>query len=771
MTAGAIALVVAGVWAQRGVREYLAQRHGPTPVPASVQQQSAGVTYSFSNQDGTTFTIRASHATQFKDGDHAELQDVWVTIYGKKGDRNDNIHTRECSYQPVAGNIQCSGEVDIDLQSAAATPGQPAAPPMHVTTSNIMFDRGSGEASTPAPVDITFAGGEGHGTGLDYSSAKALLRVRQGVAFQMAASERTGGLAVSAIASNLEFRRDDHVLALGGPVVMHQGDRQLAAQNVSIALDKQYHAQQVTATGNPVLSGSQTGTTFTVAADKFEGALDASGAMQQAIADGSVRGMRKSGEGEDHFSAAHVEFAMVPGRNLLQTMTATGGVTGDSHSGPNARTLETDALRLTFAVPPAGEKKEASKMDRQQIASAETLGPATIESKAAAETLNLKAARFAAQFGADGKLQRLLGHSGVEITQTPQNGTAQTSTAAELVASFGADGDWATVDETGNVRLMEDGKQATAASAQVVRDTDRITLTGSPVFTDGTSRTTAGSVTIDQKTSEIRATGGVVSTETASTTKGKSQGAGSGRQGLGVELGEGDAHISADTLSGSVNSGDVTFAGHARLWQGQAVLDADQIAVSRDKGQLDATGHVVAVFPQAPGQGPQLPSPGLGRSTAAKSGLSPQNGGLTVWQVHAEKLTFSNGQSMAHLLGGVLASSDQVSLQSQTLDIYLAPANSAPQAPTTGFAGRGLQRAVAQGNVIVSQNGTHGYSQQAEYDAARGKFTLSGGQPRLTDADGNTFSGHSLTFDVASDTISIVSDEGSRTLTRHRVEK
>jgi lipopolysaccharide export system protein LptA len=71
----------------------------------------------------------------------------------------------------------------------------------------------------------------------------------------------------------------------------------------------------------------------------------------------------------------------------------------------------------------------------------------------------------------------------------------------------------------------------------------------------------------------------------------------------------------------------------------------------------------------------------------------------------------------------------------------------------------------------VSQNGVHGYAGQAEYDAAHGKFNFSGGEPKITDENGNTTTGRSLTFDVASDTISVDSDEGSRTLTRHRVEK
>lgn len=779
MSAGAIALIVAGFFGERALRGYIARRHGPAPVPDTVHQQFGGVSYSFSNQDGTTFTIRASHATEFKEGDKALLQDVWVTIYGKNGNRNDNIHTRECSYQPDAGNVQCTGEVEIDMQGAMNAKGnsaeQPSATtaggPVHVTTSNVTFNRESGEASTPAPVSLKFPGGEGHGAGLQYNSTKATLRLERDVSFSMAASQKTGGLPVNATAANLEFHRDDHAIALGGPVVMHQGDRQLTAEHVSITLDKQYHAQEISAEGNPVVSGNENGAAFTISAQKFEGTLDANGAIQQVTADGSVNAMRKTPAGDDHFSAAHVEFAMVPGRNLLQQMTASGGVSAQTTASASVRTLKTSALQINFGAPANGSGNSPA-MNRQTIESAETIGPATIESKAANQTLNLKAAKFAATFGSDGKLHELLGHSGVEITRTSANGEPQTSTAKELAATFGPDGDWATVDESGGVRLTQDGKVATAGRAQVAQATDTITLEGSPIFSDGLSRTSAGAVTINQKTGEIRAGGGVLSTEMgqSAANQRKSSIGGASQSGISnIALGEGDAHIAGDALTGSINAGDVTFRGHARLWQGQAVLQADQISVSQNAGKLEATDNVVAVFPQAASEGMQLPIlAATKRNAAANTAARP-----TVWQIRAQRLAFSNAESAAHLVGDVTASSDQGSLHSATMDVYLAPAGSSQKnAPSnSAFGGRGVERAVARGGVIVSQNGFHGYAQEAEYDAARGKFVFTGGQPRITDGNGNTTTGHSLTFDVASDTISVDSKEGSRTLTRHRVEK
>src|SRR5215831_6797512 len=173
MAAGAITLVVAGFYVERAVRGYIARRHGPPPVPERVATQQADFTYSSTGPSGQAiYTIRASHFTQFKDQDRAVLQDVWVTIYGKKGDRNDNIHTSECGYQPKAEAIECAGRVKIELQRAGgsasgATSGRGGASllgeKLQIKTSGLTFNRKSGGASTQAPVEITLPGGTGRG--------------------------------------------------------------------------------------------------------------------------------------------------------------------------------------------------------------------------------------------------------------------------------------------------------------------------------------------------------------------------------------------------------------------------------------------------------------------------------------------------------------------------------------------------------------------------------------------------------------------------------
>jgi lipopolysaccharide export system protein LptA len=763
MSAGLIALIVVGVYVRRAVREARARRSAPPSVPSTVQQKSAAFSFSKVEQDRTLFTVRASQATQFKDQNRSLLEDVWVTIYGREGNRNDNIHTRECSYEPKTGNIRCEGEVQIDLQGASPAPGKPPEKSLEVKTRNLTFNRETGVASTTDSVDFHFPNGQGHGVGLTYESTDAIVRLGNSVQIDLLPSERSGGLPVAAAGSSLEIRRNQHVAVLDGPATVKQGNRELAAEKISIELDADFRARHAVASGHPSVRIGEENATLTVSSAALEAFLDPAGWIERIVADGHVTGERVSPTGTDHFSAARSEFNMQPQKNVVREMLATGEVTGDSRQGANSRSLKTDSLRVEFGT--------AQQADQQRILSAETLAPAMIETKTGQESTTLHAPKFVAQFGSTGRLDKLFGHSGVQIRRQFGSAPPQVTSAAELAATFGPDGQWETLDETGNVRFQQSDRQAASARASVVASTGTITMEGSPVLSDSSSRTTASGVNINQNTGEIHAAGNVISTYLSA-------------QDNSVSLGSGPAHISADTLTGSSKSGDATYMGHARLWQGESVLDAEQIEIWRDEKKMRATGSVVAVFPQASTQAGTPPSQPVGHSS-----------GPTLWEIHAPSLIYWSDLGKAHLEGGVTANSQQGSLTSQKMDVFLGPsaltqgtsgatssrppgakaASSTPSDTSGGAAGasggRQLSRVLAQGDVMVWQADRQGTAEQAEYTAADGRFVLSGGQPTLTDAARDTTTGHSLTFFVANDTILVDSQEGSRTLTKHRVEK
>ena len=89
----------------------------------------------------------------------------------------------------------------------------------------------------------------------------------------------------------------------------------------------------------------------------------------------------------------------------------------------------------------------------------------------------------------------------------------------------------------------------------------------------------------------------------------------------------------------------------------------------------------------------------------------------------------------------------------------------------TALAGQSLERATAIGSVVIDDGDRHAKGGHADYTAADGKFVLSGDHPTVYDGSGNATNGRQLTFVFADDTIVVDSEEGSRTLTLHRVGK
>ena len=764
MAAGLIVLVVIGAYAYRAMQRARARRRLPAPVPASVARKSAEFTYKSVDQGRTLFTLRASEVTQFKDHDRALLEDVWITIYGRDGNQNDNIHTRECSYDPQTGGARCQGSVQIEIESSKpGAAGDASNSALTLTTSDLTFDRETGDASTSAPVQFTFPGGSGSGVGVDYSTRNATVRVNHNIRFQLAASEKTGGLPVLATGNSLEIHRNERTAVLNGPVDVRDGARQLSTQQISVEFDAANHARRVLVEGQPKIRANENGSAIAVSASQFQAALSPAGWVERIIADGNVRGTRQAKAAASRFSAGRVELAMFPGRNLVENMTATQGVAAQTQQGRQSDTLRTSALRVVFAtaqnVSEHARKAANNEIAHEQIESAETLAPATIEMAKSSEITTLSALKLVAQAGPSGTIEELFGHSGVTIQRQAGGGVRQTISAPELAATLGSRGQWKAVEETGGVRIRQGDRQASADSARIDRATNAIRLEGSPVIVDGESRTTAQSMAFNQQSGALEASGGVISTYLSS-----------GQQGT-VSLAAGPAHVSADTLTGSANSGHVTYAGHVRLWQGESILEADRIDVWRDEKKMQASGNVVAVFPQSAAGGP-IPK------FAKTVSKTANDAGPTRWKIRAPLLTYWADEARAHLEGGVVASSDRGTLRAQTLDVYLdqaanAPAESAGHSSYITRAGgtRQLQRVVAQGGVVIEQGERQGLAQRVEYTASDGKFVLSGGQPTITDGSSNTATGTSLTFYVASDTILIDSQEGSRTLTRHKVEK
>jgi lipopolysaccharide export system protein LptA len=192
------------------------------------------------------------------------------------------------------------------------------------------------------------------------------------------------------------------------------------------------------------------------------------------------------------------------------------------------------------------------------------------------------------------------------------------------------------------------------------------------------------------------------------------------------------------------------------LWQGDSVLEADSIDLLRDAKVLNATGNVRAVFPQ-------YAAPPGGQTLAAQAARKK----TLLWHVAAETLTYSDVQNRAHLEKNVVVQSAEQKIHAAAMDLYFTGGGSA----NSSAGAKQISRAIGAGGVIVEQGERKATAERGEYTPAEGKFVMSGGNPTIYDASKGTTTGRQLTFFLADDTIIVDSENGSRTLTKHRVEK
>ena len=179
-----LALVVAGVYLRGVWVAKQAEKKAPPAVPAAIEQRSNE--FSFSKVEGqrTIYTVRALRTTEFKEGSRNLLEDVSITVYGKKGERNDTLRTRACDFVSSTGKIGCEGEVQMSLQARGVTPANRNA--IQVVTSDVSFDRDSGLARTEKAVTFRWPAGEGRAVGVQYDSNDGTLHLEHSVELTLA---------------------------------------------------------------------------------------------------------------------------------------------------------------------------------------------------------------------------------------------------------------------------------------------------------------------------------------------------------------------------------------------------------------------------------------------------------------------------------------------------------------------------------------------------------------------------------------------------------
>jgi LPS export ABC transporter protein LptC len=776
--------VTAAVYLQHHWKTYIDKKKAPPPAPMDVSRQSNGINFKKVDQNRTIFEVQASKSTEFKGQEASLLEDVKITIFGKDGDRHDVIHTQSCQYGRENGGITCSGEVQIDLLSAedakrvADNPAEAKARTTHVETRGVKFDRASGIAQTDQRVTFAFPNGSGEALGLEYKSEEGRVRLLRDVRMtliQLAGNpgKKSRVLAASAPrqqvqvaprqevhvnGTSLDFGRDTRLMHLRGPAEADTPAQRLTAGEISVALDEEFRARKLVATtgrggGRPQVTSKSASDEIKLEADTLTAHFSPEGLVAKLDAAGAIQALRNGLAEVDEAAADSGTLELWPRVSQPKELNLSGNVllkTKQNKSG-DARMLQTSAFRMEFS---GGKELAGSKPQK-----AETLAAGTMEwTDAAAQgggapaRTKLQADKLLMDFGPQGKARQLQATGNVQTERWVTGRPPQMGTARSGVAQLLSTGGWSQMDLQGDVKLKEADRNGQAEHAVFQRASQTATLTGHAIARDATTETRAPRITFAQTTGDILAEGGVSSTDFSP-------------RGSAVQLASAPSNITSDTLQANSKTGRALYAGHARLWQGDSVMEADSIELLRETRVLNAVGNVRAVFPQASAQ-PASAQLNVAQAPAKK----PQ-----LWHATCRTLTYRDKESRARLEQNVVVQSAEQKMRGPVLDLYFTRSSqSSPPGSSAASPGSGAQqisRAVGTGGVTVEEGDRKATAERGEYTAANGRFVMSGGNPTLYDGSAGTTTGRQLTFFLADDTIIVDSENGSRTLTKHRVEK
>ena len=798
--------VVAGMYFYARLRQHSVLKGFPGKIAYDIKQTASGFQVSKSESGRTVFTIRAKSVKEFKLNGRADLHDVNIILYGRETSRFDQIYGDDFTFDPQSGNVTARGEVQIDLQAnpAGVTALDQATPkelknPIHLKTSDLVFNRDSGDATTDARVDFRTPQATGWAVGLHYSAKIGRLTLASQVHMTL-----NGQDGAELFATHGVVTREPHEIVLDHPR-MERESGTLQSEQATFFLGSDNEVQRVLANGN--VNAETTGQdTDQIRARADDAELLLTGKqnlMRTATLTGNVHVERVGSQPmQGDAGRAVLDFL---GQNQLQKIHASEGVRLAQHAastdrpasdGLSPQDFDITAPIIDFFVADGSRLDRAETSGAAQItispaqsstegsAGAQVSAPASVP--ASAQRTVITAGRFEAKFAATAegpsRLTSVHGAPDAKIVNLAPGLPDRVSISQTLDAAFLPEGGIASIVQQGSVaytdNLPPDKRTQAWADKALYTPADRIlVLTGSPRVSDGGMVTTAKTIRINRATDDAYAVGNVKSTYNE--LKEQPNGA--------LLASSSPIHVTAATMTAHNSPAIALYHGNARLWQDANIVEAPSIQFDRDNRSLVAQGTsaqpVSTVLVQEklaqPGEAqrgkisPDKAQPikvPVGEDHKSKTKSQDDLGEASPVTITSARLTYADAERKAHYEGGVSARGTGFDATASEMDVYFVPRSQTSGSQSLNGQGR-LDRLAAHGNVVVRQPDRRADGQTLIYTASEDKFVLTGGPPSIFDAEHGKITGVSLTFFRGDDRVLVEGEASTPVVTQTRVAR
>lgn len=776
VVAGLVATVVAiaAVYRWRSAPEEK-RLAAPRALPTNVNQQLSGYSYTRTDNGQRIFTIHAARSVALKQNGSTVLNDVWVEVFGRTGNRHDLIRTHQCTYDRGTGELFAEGKVEIELNAPPiASQGEDFTPPaelpvpisnlasrqrlpIYLETSRLSFIRKGSEVVSDAPVRFRIGLASGTAEGLAYATRDDWLELKRNISIEM--RPPVGALDAPPLrltASRLRFDKTTGTATLWGPVEVTRDQRRVMAKGGKLFLNAQNRITRAELQGDVKIYFPSAHGVLQGSADLVRAEFLPEGAQLRSIAaEGTVRGESKSENRTLGLAAQHfeMEFSGEPARPSHGSATGNVRLRGETRpdTGPGASPAggapghlsgtkqDLTAAGVQFTFQPRGRGlQEASTAGAGKLV-------VTPNDPRVGERI-ITADPFVMNFDTQGRPLTLRGQAQARIVfmpspAAPAGSPPAVTTSDRMEAKFDPSREiLLSVDQRGNFRFQQGSRQAFAESARYDAASEVVTLEGHPRVEDPQTRARADRLQIDMHNDTAEGEGHVQATHV--------EGAAKNSQSKPSE----PTNVVADRMTAQRASQFVHYEGHVRVWHGQDVVESSSIDVYKAERRMRSGSRVLSSFLQPAAQPPGA----VGKSRA---GGAP---GVPV-TIRADDLEFFEEGRKASYRGHVQLETENTTLRADRLDVYFSPSSAAGASE--------VERAVAEGHVTVVQPARRATGEHAEYFAEPGKIRVTGGPPTLYDAEKGFTTGQQLTFFLRDDRIFLDGGQQTPTFFQHRIPK
>lgn len=754
-----VAVILTALWAS--FRRRTAAVKVSAPLPQNVNRRLSGYTFTRSEEGRQIFTIHAARTLAYDGGVSTVLEGVHVVIFGRQGNRHDEIQTEQCTYYNSSGALACHGAASVKLESKTQTQaptGLQEPQPFLLETSDISYDPRRSMVSTDAPARFHFGSASGSAVGLQYDTREGSFKLIRDVRLRVS-SQAGDALPIELSAGSLDYQKPSELITLQAPVECVQGSRRLAASTGTISLDRQNR-------------------------------------VTQAKLGGGVRGLASLPSGEAHGSAAALDADFDPSTEQVRQLVATGHVSVETREQGGLRRLTAERVQVDFAglksrprsgsasghaqlilesaagAMVAGQPNSTSAAGKKILTGAElqfafqttgvlenvrTVGPGRIDlipEDRSSDRETITAGQLWIAFDQQGRPENLRGLSPTRILDQPPPHAPRSrlpceSSAAGLDAELDpATGALKTLRQHGNFEFQEGDRRASADEAVYVAAEQQLILSGHPELWDPDDRIRAEHVMMNLGAGTATGWGNVQSIHFAST---------SSRVSSNTPTQADPLIVLADKVVAKRQEQFIRYEGNVRAWRGANVVECSSLNVYKREQKLTSGYGVLTSFLQVPFQSG-------GPTAEASRKNAPKETANQPVTIHADRLIYLNLGREAIYQGHVRMETQNTTLHANRLQVYLSQ-------PLQGKDPE-VEKAIAEGEVRVTQlTGRHAQGERAEYFAKAGKIVLTGGPPVIYDEQQGFLTGERLTFFIHD--ASLFADGGgkSQTLSKRRIPR